>query len=107
MEWRAASGVSDIIAAILPSSGQKRTVRALAAFETHSNQKSLSARYSATLVRKASATMIMTEERTAACRSEEHTSELQSHVNLVCRLLLEKKKQERLTLSADLYNIAR
>src|SRR5690242_21045736 len=28
----------------------------------------------------------------AAPRSEEHTSELQSHVNLVCRLLLEKKK---------------
>src|SRR5690242_21301755 len=27
-------------------------------------------------------------------RSEEHTSELQSHVNLVCRLLLEKKKNE-------------
>src|SRR5690242_17015686 len=27
-----------------------------------------------------------------AIRSEEHTSELQSHVNLVCRLLLEKKK---------------
>src|SRR6267142_2332636 len=31
-------------------------------------------------------------------RSEEHTSELQSHVNLVCRLLLEKKKKKaRLT----------
>src|SRR5690242_21634914 len=30
-------------------------------------------------------------------RSEEHTSELQSHVNLVCRLLLEKKnKQEKI-----------
>src|SRR5467141_4401369 len=29
-----------------------------------------------------------------AChRSEEHTSELQSHLNLVCRLLLEKKKK--------------
>src|SRR5690242_21149310 len=27
-------------------------------------------------------------------RSEEHTSELQSHVNLVCRLLLEKKKNQ-------------
>src|SRR5260370_5446159 len=27
-----------------------------------------------------------------AVRSEEHTSELQSHLNLVCRLLLEKKK---------------
>src|SRR5438034_4800110 len=29
-------------------------------------------------------------------RSEEHTSELQSHSDLVCRLLLEKKKQEEL-----------
>src|SRR5690242_21026663 len=28
-------------------------------------------------------------------RSEEHTSELQSHVNLVCRLLLEKKKKNK------------
>src|SRR5690606_42087976 len=28
-------------------------------------------------------------------RSEEHTSELQSRENLVCRLLLEKKKQEK------------
>src|SRR2546430_5600933 len=32
-------------------------------------------------------------------RSEEHTSELQSQSNLVCRLLLEKKKK-RITLSA-------
>src|SRR5260370_19454870 len=33
------------------------------------------------------------ESRTCvAWRSEEHTSELQSHLNLVCRLLLEKKK---------------
>src|SRR5438477_12875680 len=30
-------------------------------------------------------------------RSEEHTSELQSHVNLVCRLLLEKKKNKTKT----------
>src|SRR5438477_2361978 len=30
---------------------------------------------------------------TPPSRSEEHTSELQSHVNLVCRLLLEKKNQ--------------
>src|SRR5207237_9683724 len=30
-------------------------------------------------------------------RSEEHTSELQSHLNLVCRLLLEKKKPKRAT----------
>src|SRR2546430_12021119 len=31
--------------------------------------------------------------RSAVSRSEEHTSELQSQSNLVCRLLLEKKKQ--------------
>src|SRR5690242_21950768 len=30
----------------------------------------------------------------SATRSEEHTSGLQSHVNLVCRLLLEKKKKK-------------
>src|SRR5256885_6398250 len=35
-------------------------------------------------------------------RSEEHTSELQSPCNLVCRLLLEKKKQPR---HADLSSI--
>src|SRR5260370_1787068 len=31
-------------------------------------------------------------------RSEEHTSELQSHLNLVCRLLLEKKKNREDTV---------
>src|SRR5687768_18273227 len=31
------------------------------------------------------------------CRSEEHTSELQSRLHLVCRLLLEKKKKNRNT----------
>src|SRR4051812_49570135 len=34
------------------------------------------------------------EHRRPGARSEEHTSELQSHVNLVCRLLLEKKKKK-------------
>src|SRR5690242_20795201 len=33
-----------------------------------------------------------------ATRSEEHTSELQSHVNLVCRLLLEKKNTFAVTV---------
>src|SRR5260370_16925622 len=33
-------------------------------------------------------------------RSEEHTSELQSHLNLVCRLLLEKKKKDLHPLTA-------
>src|SRR2546426_1947777 len=34
-------------------------------------------------------------------RSEEHTSELQSPCNLVCRLLLEKKKKKNETLTSD------
>ena len=33
-------------------------------------------------------------DTTLSTRSEEHTSELQSRRNLVCRLLLEKKKQQ-------------
>src|SRR5947209_10019869 len=33
----------------------------------------------------------------AAARSEEHTSELQSRQYLVCRLLLEKKKEKKIT----------
>src|SRR3712207_8172119 len=37
-----------------------------------------------------------------AARSEEHTSELQSRQYLVCRLLLEKKKQTKCTISAHL-----
>src|SRR5205085_11270930 len=37
---------------------------------------------------------LLAVERVADMRSEEHTSELQSQSNLVCRLLLEKKKKE-------------
>src|SRR2546422_6101343 len=37
----------------------------------------------------------------AAPRSEEHTSELQSRLHLVCRLLLEKKKKKKKTISVD------
>src|SRR5260370_11087538 len=37
-----------------------------------------------------------------AARSEEHTSELQSHLNLVCRLLLEKKKKTKYIVSCKL-----
>src|SRR2546426_6452898 len=39
----------------------------------------------------------------ARSRSEEHTSELQSPCNLVCRLLLEKKKKEREPYDATVY----
>src|SRR2546430_5969868 len=40
------------------------------------------------------------KEMGAPIRSEEHTSELQSQSNLVCRLLLEKKKTQHNTLLA-------
>src|SRR5260370_13611781 len=44
----------------------------------------------------------VTELESARNRSEEHTSELQSHLNLVCRLLLEKKnRQGHVSLSHD------
>src|SRR5437764_4566316 len=40
-----------------------------------------------------------------ARRSEEHTSELQSPMYLVCRLLLEKKKQENHTLYLNTFGV--
>src|SRR2546427_1803330 len=40
-------------------------------------------------------------ERGQRARSEEHTSELQSQSNLVCRLLLEKKKNNEENINAD------
>src|SRR5437588_3765903 len=45
--------------------------------------------------RNAAASVSDTIPAASACRSEEHTSELQSHSDLVCRLLLEKKKNSR------------
>src|SRR2546429_7071605 len=42
-----------------------------------------------------------------AKRSEEHTSELQSRLHLVCRLLLEKKKLNNLNTSAHTFQSAR
>src|SRR5438034_8816533 len=44
--------------------------------------------------RRSRITVFFTRERSqSTVRSEEHTSELQSHSDLVCRLLLEKKKR--------------
>src|SRR5258706_11929919 len=40
-------------------------------------------------------------------RSEEHTSELQSLTNLVCRLLLEKKKKKMSSLDNSLYSVTK
>src|SRR5947207_7350571 len=48
---------------------------------------------------RAAVSGVVREGAIAGCRSEEHTSELQSHSDLVCRLLLEKKK-----ISTNKYN---
>src|SRR2546426_2922964 len=45
----------------------------------------------------ASSTGVTTRQMVSFTRSEEHTSELQSPCNLVCRLLLEKKKNTKVT----------
>src|SRR3989449_3425952 len=42
-----------------------------------------------------------TARECSASRSEEHTSELQSRLHLVCRLLLEKKKKHKRQVSLD------
>src|SRR5260370_18361236 len=47
------------------------------------------------------------EGREFSVRSEEHKSELQSHLNLVCRLLLEKKKTPQVTPSPEKSSITR
>src|SRR5256886_8019509 len=53
--------------------------------------RSFCTRHSPTFSRRTSSTR---RARDWAARSEEHTSELQSQSNLVCRLLLEKKKKK-------------
>src|SRR5260221_7055229 len=45
--------------------------------------------------------------RAVADRSEEHTSELQSHSDLVCRLLLEKKKKISISIEHVVYKKAK
>src|SRR5256885_2530773 len=45
--------------------------------------------------RRAETGAVVPADKQAAARSEEHTSELQSPCNLVCRLLLEKKKEKK------------
>src|SRR2546427_8283955 len=49
-------------------------------------------------------TKAFTGQLTALVRSEEHTSELQSQSNLVCRLLLEKKKKTNKLLITSHYH---
>src|SRR2546426_4356799 len=69
-----------------PGRSSSESIRRPAAGDTSRPRKYSSVTYSALALAACPRT---------ARRSEEHTSELQSPCNLVCRLLLEKKKQER------------
>src|SRR2546427_9795045 len=55
--------------------------------------------------RRHSPARLYRRDRTGTGRSEEHTSELQSQSNLVCRLLLEKKKNDSNAYSLEYYSI--
>src|SRR4051794_41192501 len=59
-----------------------------------SSRKSFCAATSASTARRASSSRPPAVSWRRGARSEEHTSELQSPVHLVCRLLLEKKKNK-------------
>src|SRR5256884_1368056 len=51
---------------------------------------------------KSAAQMLLQKQQIEDARSEEHTSELQSRLHLVCRLLLEKKKYNQYVLTTEL-----
>src|SRR5271170_8424243 len=55
----------------------------------------LRTRPASAMKRPTQSTVSSTPRRRPSRRSEEHTSELQSRVDLVCRLLLEKKKKNK------------
>src|SRR5256885_13107496 len=55
------------------------------------------------LLRHFSSQTLVLSVQSGPKRSEEHTSELQSPCNLVCRLLLEKKKNKQIISFTNLY----
>src|SRR3989449_10302459 len=74
------------------TAGTTARLRAIAKFATTRNRRRLVSTEVATcLGRRARAAKLLPQRR-IPIRSEEHTSELQSRLHLVCRLLLEKKK---------------
>src|SRR5256886_6213268 len=77
------------------SRGTPSWARAAAATSASVSPSGTKNRASTPRPRSSASTTSLHGLRGASRRSEEHTSELQSQSNLVCRLLLEKKKQHR------------
>src|SRR5207237_7386841 len=76
-----------------PRSSHDRVIRQLSAAPPKQRAQLLVAIYDSldTLIRTLAIDEMGMSGQAECIRSEEHTSELQSHLNLVCRLLLEKK----------------
>src|SRR2546430_6212598 len=83
------------------SRGTPSWARAAAATSASVSPSGTKNRASTPRPRSSASTTSLHGLRGASRRSEEHTSELQSQSNLVCRLLLEKKKQHRKNIPSD------
>src|SRR3989475_6513011 len=80
---------ADGMATVAPLAGQHLPLRLMLADGSH-----LQRTYTLSLAPSDGRLRISVKRQGRASRSEEHTSELQSQSNLVCRLLLEKKKNK-------------
>src|SRR5256886_12003975 len=78
--------------AVLHHRGGRLVARRLDPEDSHYQRFGSSTTVSPSIWRSIPSSSSEYSARWASCRSEEHTSELQSQSNLVCRLLLEKKK---------------
>src|SRR5438105_12153001 len=88
-------GATPRSSALLAASASRAAVSRLMARNTK-NATNCRARYGGTSSRAlCGLKVIASPAASSALRSEEHTSELQSRVDLVCRLLLEKKKKDK------------
>src|SRR2546422_7364891 len=75
---------------------RRRSGRSRPSIHAHTTSAGATAAFSLERSPNASAAALQPAcARPRAARSEEHTSELQSRLHLVCRLLLEKKKKTR------------
>src|SRR3989475_7815069 len=91
----ASGSASPVVSTTIMSGSTRWMISFTAASNSPSNeQQTQPPPSSAILTFLPSMTFVSIAISAAAARSEEHTSELQSQSNLVCRLLLEKKKKK-------------
>src|SRR2546429_7192584 len=93
IDWRTVSSVPPVIVAMTSTSESKNLLRSFIC-PANSWVRSTVTRTSLGLL----AWFLGRPLARPSGRSEEHTSELQSRLHLVCRLLLEKKKQQQHTI---------